>query len=334
MRNFVRVGTGLIYAAIVAAWAAYLVPLWLRRQDEEAAGAPSVESSPTPARVLERRQASRRSASGGPVDLPSPRSPVALSAGPASSARRGRVPSRPGPAVYRRRTLLALVTLTVTAAALGAAGVTPWWIAGVSTGAVLAFLVLSVLVGHVDRTRRRGTRPAPRPAARAADRVAGVPAGAARATARGRGTTLAPPAADGSRGAGAGAVPPPAAAGPATRMSTTPQQGGPHHADPAAHVARAEPEEEAPTAPGQWDPVQVPLPTYLTKAKATRTVRTVDLGEPGTWTSGRLPESDLLYRPDDSPKMLLDAAEPAVDEPVDEGRDDTDGDDSRRAVGD
>lgn len=35
-----------------------------------------------------------------------------------------------------------------------------------------------------------------------------------------------------------------------------------------------------------WDPLPVTLPTYVTKAKASRTVRTIDLGEPGTWSSG------------------------------------------------
>ena len=61
---------------------------------------------------------------------------------------------------------------------------------------------------------------------------------------------------------------------------------------------------------GRWDPIQVPLPTYIGKAMATRTVRTVDLGEPGAWTSGRLPEAELLARPDESATMLLDETEP------------------------
>jgi hypothetical protein len=39
-----------------------------------------------------------------------------------------------------------------------------------------------------------------------------------------------------------------------------------------------------------WDPLPVTLPTYVTKPKAKRTVRTIDLGEPGTWTSGRTAE--------------------------------------------
>jgi hypothetical protein len=39
-----------------------------------------------------------------------------------------------------------------------------------------------------------------------------------------------------------------------------------------------------------WDPLPVTLPTYVTKPKAKRTVRTIDLSEPGTWTSGRTAE--------------------------------------------
>jgi hypothetical protein len=46
----------------------------------------------------------------------------------------------------------------------------------------------------------------------------------------------------------------------------------------------------APAAGALWDPVPVTLPTYVTKPKARRTVRTIDLGEAGTWTSGRTPE--------------------------------------------
>ena len=44
----------------------------------------------------------------------------------------------------------------------------------------------------------------------------------------------------------------------------------------------------APTEDGGtlWDPLPVTLPTYVTKPRAHRTVRTINLGEPGTWTSG------------------------------------------------
>ena len=43
-----------------------------------------------------------------------------------------------------------------------------------------------------------------------------------------------------------------------------------------------------------WDPLPVTLPTYVTKPKAKRTVRTIDLGEPGTWTSGRTAEDTQI----------------------------------------
>jgi hypothetical protein len=39
-----------------------------------------------------------------------------------------------------------------------------------------------------------------------------------------------------------------------------------------------------------WDPLPMTLPTYVTAPTARRTVRTIDLGEPGTWTSGRTEE--------------------------------------------
>jgi hypothetical protein len=35
-----------------------------------------------------------------------------------------------------------------------------------------------------------------------------------------------------------------------------------------------------------WDPLPVTLPTYVDKPAAARSVRTIDLGEPGTWSAG------------------------------------------------
>jgi hypothetical protein len=50
-----------------------------------------------------------------------------------------------------------------------------------------------------------------------------------------------------------------------------------------------------------WDPLPVTLPTYVTKPAATRrTVRTIDLGEPGAWTSGRTDESAAIAREADA----------------------------------
>ena len=43
-----------------------------------------------------------------------------------------------------------------------------------------------------------------------------------------------------------------------------------------------------------WDPLPMTLPTYVDKPAARRTVRTIDLTEPGTWTSGRTEEDSKL----------------------------------------
>ena len=60
-----------------------------------------------------------------------------------------------------------------------------------------------------------------------------------------------------------------------------------------------------------WDPLPVTLPTYVTKpAAARRTVRTIDLGEPGAWTSGRTEESAAIAREADAAaKANRDAGE-------------------------
>jgi hypothetical protein len=63
-----------------------------------------------------------------------------------------------------------------------------------------------------------------------------------------------------------------------------------------------------------WDPLPVTLPTYVTKPAATRrSVRTIDLGEPGAWTSGRTEESAVIAREADAAaKAARDAGEGAT----------------------
>ena len=55
-------------------------------------------------------------------------------------------------------------------------------------------------------------------------------------------------------------------------------------------------EAPAPRDPNAWDPVDVPLPTYVSKSVATRTVRTIDLDSTGVWTSGRSEADSALVR--------------------------------------
>ncbi|MEZ0578017.1 hypothetical protein [Nocardioides sp. MH1] len=52
----------------------------------------------------------------------------------------------------------------------------------------------------------------------------------------------------------------------------------------------------APVDPDGWDPVPVTLPTYVAKAQAGRTVRTIDLDSTGVWSSGRNAADSALAR--------------------------------------
>jgi hypothetical protein len=73
--------------------------------------------------------------------------------------------------------------------------------------------------------------------------------------------------------------------------------------EPTVVLERKDVEEPAPVSPaadGLWDPVPVTLPTYVSKPKAPRTIRTIDLGQPGTWTSGRTGEAAAIA-PDATP---------------------------------
>ncbi|MEV4613908.1 gephyrin-like molybdotransferase receptor GlpR [Kitasatospora sp. NPDC049258] len=45
--------------------------------------------------------------------------------------------------------------------------------------------------------------------------------------------------------------------------------------------------ERGAAGPDSWEPVPVPLPTYVTAPVAPRVTRSLDLGAPGTWDSGR-----------------------------------------------
>ena len=66
--------------------------------------------------------------------------------------------------------------------------------------------------------------------------------------------------------------------------------------------------------PGMWDPVPVTLPTYVSMATATRTVRTIDLDADGVWTSGRTAEDSALARQSDAADQAARAARKAEDD--------------------
>lgn len=55
-----------------------------------------------------------------------------------------------------------------------------------------------------------------------------------------------------------------------------------------------------PAVTGSWDPVDVPLPTYVSKPAAARSVRTIDLDSTGVWSSGRSAADSALAREADA----------------------------------
>ncbi|MFF2354312.1 hypothetical protein ACFVVL_31655 [Kitasatospora sp. NPDC058115] len=318
--------SGLIYAVIVGAWAAYLVPMWLRRQDELNEARPTERFS-TAIRLLAGRSALERRASralgdeprddeqsedgpperdaaasddpaaapGGPADEPAPPRPA------------GRAEARPGPeggGGERRARLLArrrrMVTVLFLAFALGAvvaavAGLAFLWVPA------LPAVLLTLYIGHLRRLERqryavkldrvRAAQAAERLRKREQQRAA---AGREKSAA-GPGEAPAPaePAAEAPAGRGR----------PHLRLATeadaarAASEGA--GAASASAVAEATEHEEwvdgmrerGAAGPDSWEPVPVPLPTYVTAPVAPRVNRGLDLSAPGTWTAGRPAES-------------------------------------------
>ncbi|MFF5427471.1 MULTISPECIES: gephyrin-like molybdotransferase receptor GlpR [unclassified Streptomyces] len=298
--------SGLIYAVIVGAWAAYLVPMWLRRQDELNEARPTERFS-TAIRLLsgragmERRYAKElrerdRTADGAVPDVdpdavtehlssvdvrafsapaartearlelpeqtgppepaepePARDRPARPRRGAAERARRGRVLAR------RRRTITVLfVAFTLGAIVAAVGGVTFLWAPGIPA------VLLSAYIVHLRvQERRRFVYVMDRRRAEAA---------AARLRESRR------PAPDPA---------PEAEEAPAPSVS-------PQEADRRALVEQTDhaewvdqQRERGPARGDSWDPVPVPLPTYVTAPVAPRASSGVDITDPETWSAAR-----------------------------------------------
>lgn len=133
------VGTGLIYAAIVAAWLMYLVPLYLKRQ----AGDELDESDPrsrfsSSIRIIRESATTARDDEGEPIDEVEVSTPLTRRAA-LSSIRRSEIV-----AAHRRRVaLVGLFVLLTVALVLSVAGVLPYWTIAVPAGLLVAFVGVS-----------------------------------------------------------------------------------------------------------------------------------------------------------------------------------------------
>jgi len=136
--------TGLIYVAIVAAWAAYLVPMWLKR-GEEARRRPVVPSSDE-ARVLSRDSSRTRYVVR----------PAGTTATDDSSPPKRYVPNRARRvAAMRRRRVLSILTLSLlSVVALAGLAMLQWWTVAIPGTLIAGFVVLTrVQLRRQARTR-------------------------------------------------------------------------------------------------------------------------------------------------------------------------------------
>ncbi|ARF78994.1 hypothetical protein ACIG0C_28390 [Kitasatospora aureofaciens] len=307
--------SGLIYAVIVGAWAAYLVPMWLRRQDELNEARPTERFS-TAIRLLAGRSALERRAARALGDEPRdgeqsndgpPEGDEAASGDPATREPEPapeRPAERPAPlrAVggERRARLLArrrrMVTVLFLAFALGAvvaavAGLAFLWVPAVPA------LLLTLYIGHLRKLERQRyevkldrTR-----AAQAAERLRQRERQRAEAPTDDRPTVETPVAVEPDRD-------PPAEQGagrrPHLRLAAEAGEATVQMASASAVAEATEHEEwvdgmreRGAAGPDSWEPVPVPLPTYVTAPVAPRVSRGLDLSAPGTWTAGRPAET-------------------------------------------
>lgn len=268
-------GTGLIFAAVVIAWAVFLVPWALRRYDE-ATRARSVDKFSKTMRLLGR---ARRAPAAYDEELEAEAEAVtarrSLKTQPAEEApaERPHGPSRAAARIAakrRRRVLMLLFGATAIVGALVALMLIPMWSLAIPGGLVLAFLALCRWqVRRADDAiwnSRRATESAHEPDESAASEERSASAEDA----------------EGAEGR--------------TAVEADVEPVG--DADLAESTAVAI---TVSTDDGQslWDPLPVTLPTYVSKAKATRTVRTIDLGQPDTWTSGHV-EGEQTELPSDA----------------------------------
>lgn len=257
---------GLIVAFVVALWAAYFVPLVLRRYDE-ASKTHSLESLSSLSRVITRRSpaaAEPESQVVSPAPAPVPMDEPALSR-PAITRASARLAAR-----RRRRTLLTLLAgLVLVAALVGFKVVAPVWV-GVPAALILAWLVACRIqvrgelgLSGSSRTVTGSASDADATSARVAD-----PANEDTVIVSGQFEEVDP--------------------GRAHVMQDVPLE-----ADALDEQIVIAVPSVATTGEALWDPLPVTVPTYVTKPRVGRTVRTIDFAAAGAWTSGHVEGEDV-----------------------------------------
>lgn len=260
----VSVGTGLIVAFVVTVWAAYFVPLALRRYDEAHAQSALELLSPL-SRVIRRSQG----AENEPDEVDDAADEIPQKSSAVRASRSGLTRASARLAARRRRrvlfVLLAALAIVLTVAALS---YLPLWSIAIPATLLIAWLVAC----RIQVRSEYGHAPV------APLSLPKIPAVAKR-------------------------VKRSSAAESEDTVIVVPDLGDASDIDPERrHIMEDVPlepdaldEELAIAVPSAgshgemvWDPLPVTLPTYVTKPRAGRTVRTIDFDAPGAWTSGHV----------------------------------------------
>ena len=284
--------SAIIFVVLALAWAVYLIPKALKHHDEMASDR-LVEGHSDRVRILSRRSRTvstetvetieTRVADEVPsVEVPSDGAAPAPAAveepTPAATAAVTRGSARK--AARRRRRVLAVLLLAVAVVA-GLAGfaIVPWWSTAIPGGMVLVFLVVARLSVRKANARRRIV------------------------TVRSR--TVVPASSE--------AVPPAVV----EALDASQPVDAEDLVDLLTEDTVGVPREELEAALAQdgslWDPLPVTLPTYVNKARAIRTVRTIELT--GINSSGHdRADTDLAREATESAQESAQAAKDAAAE--------------------
>ncbi|MEV5435211.1 gephyrin-like molybdotransferase receptor GlpR [Streptomyces sp. NPDC052682] len=334
--------SGLIYAVIVGAWAAYLVPMWLRRQDELNEARPTERFStairllsgkaamerryardlqarsadegepaavdpdavtdsvdvrafavsqtrpqtqvPLPPHPAEHPEPERGHADGGPAPEPAeagarqrvPAARRAQSAQASQAAQAAAARARRSKVLARRRRTTVVLFLAFTLGAIVAAvgGLAFLWAPGVPA------VLLSAYIAYLrSQERRRFTYQMDRRRAEAA-------AQRLRERQRQPRRPAAGPSLDEDADEPGQAAPEPVT-DPGLSALAADRRALVEQTDHAEWVDQQRERQRRPGQGDSWDPVPVPLPTYVTAPVAPRATPEVDLGAPDTWSSAR-----------------------------------------------
>ena len=304
--------SGLIIAFVVVVWAAYFIPLALRRYDEASKNA-SVETTGSLSRVIRRPARPQVEVSEKASAAATPSAPT--QSAPQATTRPARAADRPAArlaAKRRRRTLISLLLLTAVVGGVAGFGVISLvWLAA-PVALVVAWLVACRVQVRGERGLARQRPSAAKTRRLRLPRVRLPKIDLAKAK-------VAVPRPKAQRPKAQR----PKAQRPKTQRPKTQRAGGSSAAVEEDTVivsgqfedidpGRKHEMEDVPleadalddkiviavpsvSTAGEalWDPLPVTLPTYVTKPRAGRTVRTIDFSQPHTWTSGHIEGEDV-----------------------------------------